>query len=84
MLYPLHPPRQSPGQREPDPIATWSIHGLTIIVNTHQSYEHMISLLLVLLTRIELVARPYQGRVLPLYYRSMLVSATRIELIFKS
>ena len=36
--------------------------------------------LVVLLTRIELVARPYQGRVLPLYYRSM-VSATRIELV---
>ena len=29
--------------------------------------------LVVLLTRIELVARPYQGRVLPLYYRSMLI-----------
>ena len=28
---------------------------------------------MVLLTRIELVARPYQGRVLPLYYRSMLI-----------
>ena len=35
-----------------------------------------------LLTRIELVARPYQGRVLPLYYRSV-VSAIRVELVFR-
>ena len=36
-------------------------------------FHHTEKNLLVLLTRIELVFRPYQGRVMPLYYKSLVV-----------
>ena len=44
MLDFLHTPRQSPGQCEKYLCTTRSIHGPTIIVNTHQSYKHIIAL----------------------------------------
>ena len=73
MLDFLHTPRQSPGQCEKYLCTTGCIHGFTIVVNSHQSYKHIVSLLLVLLTRIELVSHPYQGCVLSFNYRSMLI-----------
>ena len=45
MLYLLHTPRQSPGQCEPYPVTTGGIHGATIVVNPHQSYKHIVSLI---------------------------------------